>query len=88
VHWLYPFGKDDRKCFHNGPLTTGSPLEKYIQMVLFGLSGFLFLVKEITLEHVFSLEGMITIVIIVGVGFYLYKTFARVIKRAIRRVGL
>jgi len=88
VHWLYPLGKDDRKYFHKGPLTTGSSLEKYVQMILFGLSGFLFFAKQMTLEDVFSLEGMITIVVIVGVGFYLYRTLARAIKREIRRIGL
>lgn len=88
VYWLYPLGKDERKYFCNGPLTTGFPIEKYVQMVLFGLSGFLFLAKQTTLEDVFSIEGMITIVVIVGVGVYLYRTFARVIKRAIRGAGL
>jgi membrane-bound metal-dependent hydrolase YbcI (DUF457 family) len=87
VYWLYPLGKG-QKFFHSGPLTTGSPVEKYIQMVLFSLSGFLFLVKQITIENVFSLQGIITMIVIVGVGFYLYKTFAKVIKRAIRRIGL
>jgi membrane-bound metal-dependent hydrolase YbcI (DUF457 family) len=92
VFWLYPLGKDSRKYFLNGPLSMDKPtsvaIEKYVQILLFAAAGFLFMVKEIALESIFSLEGMITIVVLIGVGFYLFKVFAKSVKRAIRRISL
>jgi len=92
VFWLYPLGKNGGKYFRNGPLNMSNPtsitFEKYIQIILFASSGFLFIVKEITLENIFSFEGIITIIVLICVGFYLYKTIAKSVKRIIRRVGL
>jgi len=92
VFWLYPLGKDSQKYFLNGPLSMDKPtsvtIEKYVQVILFASAGFLFMVKEITLENIFSLEGIITIVVLIGVGLYLYKMLAKSLKRIIRRIGL
>jgi len=92
VFWLYPLGKDNRKYFLSGPLSMDKPtsvtIEKYVQILLFALAGFLFMIKEITLENIFSLEGTITIVVLICTGFYLYKVLAKSLKRIIRRIGL
>lgn len=63
-------------------------IEKYVQIILFASAGLLFLIKEIAIENLFSLEGIITIAIIISVGFYSYKVLAESIKRIIRRIGL
>ncbi|MGB9713886.1 MAG: metal-dependent hydrolase [Candidatus Bathyarchaeales archaeon] len=92
VFWLYPLGKDNKKYFLNGPLNMDKPIaitiEKYVQIILFASAGLLFLIKEIAIENLFSLEGIITIAIIISVGFYSYKVLAESIKRIIRRIGL
>jgi membrane-bound metal-dependent hydrolase YbcI (DUF457 family) len=92
VFWLYPLGRNERKYYCNGPLNMSKPtaitIEKYLQIILFALSGFLFLVRDITLEKLFSLEGIITILVLILVGFYLYERIGRSIVRIIRRMGL
>jgi membrane-bound metal-dependent hydrolase YbcI (DUF457 family) len=92
VFWLYPLGKGDGKYFRKGPLNMDKPsaitIEKYVQIVLFASAGFLFLVKEIRIENIFSLEGIITVAVVISVGLYLYKVLAKSIKRIIRRIGL
>jgi len=68
--------------------TKAVKVEKYLQIALFTLSGVLFLIKEITLKNIFSIEGVITIAVILAVGFYLYKTLGKTIKHIIRKTGL
>lgn len=62
-------------------------IEKYLQIILFALSGFLFLVRDITLEKLFSLEGIITILVLILAGFYLYERIRNSIVRIIRRMA-
>jgi len=92
VYWLYPLGKESEKFHLRGSFsmseTKAVKVEKYLQIALFTLSGFLFLIKEITLKNIFSIEGVITIAVILAVGFYLYKTLGKTIKRIIRKTGL
>lgn len=92
VYWLYPLGRKSGKYFLNGSLSMNTPtaikVEKYLQITFFTLSGFLFIVKEITLENIFSMEGIITIAVILAVGFYLYKALGKTLKRIIREMGL
>ena len=90
VYWLYPIGKESGKYHLRGPLSmekTGK-IEAYLQIVLFALSGFLFIVKHTKIENIFSIEGIITIIVILTVGFYLYKTLAKTVKRIIRSLKL
>jgi len=68
--------------------TKTSKIEEYLQIIFFALSGFLFIIKYATIENIFSIEGIITITVILTVGFYLYKTLAKAVKRIIRRLGL
>jgi uncharacterized membrane protein len=92
VYWLYPIGKESEKYHLKGSFsmseTKTTKVEDYLQALFFALSGFLFFIKQTPLESIFSIEGMITIAIIFGVGFYLYKTLAKTIKRIIRRLSL
>jgi hypothetical protein len=92
VYWLYPVGKGSEKYHAKGSFsmseTKANKVEGYLQITLFALSGFLFLIKQIPLENIFSIEGLITIAIIFGVGLYLYKTLGKTIIRIIRRLGL
>ena len=87
VYWFYPLGKENERYHLHGRISTGTPIENYIQIVFFVLSGFLFLSKEIAVD-VFSLEGIMTATILLVAGFYIYKTLAKSIKRVIRRIGL
>ena len=91
VYWLYPIGRKTERFHVKGSLNMSRPetakIEGYIQTVLFTLTGFLFLVKQIEID-VFSMEGMITLAVMLAVGFYLFKTLGKVIKRTIRRMGL
>jgi uncharacterized membrane protein len=92
VYWLYPIGRESGKYHFKGSFsmseTKAHKTEGYLQIILFALSGFLFLIKQTTLENIFSIEGIITIAIILGVGFYLYQTFGKTLKRIIRKLGL
>jgi len=92
VYWLYPIGKESEKYHLKGSFsmseTKATKIEKYLQIIFFTLSGFLFIVKHITLENIFSIEGVITIAILLAVGFYLYKTLGKSIKHIIRKIGL
>jgi hypothetical protein len=92
VYWLYPIGKESEKHHLKGSFsmseTKATKVEEYLQIIFFALSGFLFLIKQTPLENIFSIEGLMTIAIIFGVGFYLYKTLGKTIKRIIRRLGL
>jgi uncharacterized membrane protein len=92
VYWLYPIGRKSEKYHLKGSFsmseTKTDKMEEYLQALFFALAGFLFMIKYVTLENIFSLEGIITIAIILGVGFYLYKTLGKTIKRTIRRLGL
>jgi hypothetical protein len=92
VYWLYPIGKENEKYHLKGSFSISeakaTKVEEYLQIIFFALSGFLFLIKQTSLENIFSVEGLITIAIIFGVGFYLYKTLGKTIKRIIRRLGL
>jgi membrane-bound metal-dependent hydrolase YbcI (DUF457 family) len=92
VYWLYPIGKENEKYHLKGSFSMSeakaTKVEEYLQIIFFALSGFLFLIKQTSLENIFSVEGLITIAIIFGVGFYLYKTLGKTIKRIIRRLGL
>jgi len=92
VYWLYPIGKESEKYRLKGSFsmseTKATKIEKYLQIIFFTLSGFLFIVKHITLENIFSIEGVITIAILLAVGFYLYKTLGKSIKHIIRKIGL
>jgi len=91
VYWLYPIGRKTERFHVKGSLSMSRPetakIEGYIQIVLFTLTGFLFLVKQIEID-VFSMEGLITLAVMLAVGFYLFKTLGKVIKRTIRRMGL
>jgi uncharacterized membrane protein len=92
VYWLYPIGKENEKYHLKGSFSMSeakaNKVEEYLQIISFALSGFLFLIKQTSLENIFSVEGLITIAIIFGVGLYLYKTLGKTIKRIIRRLGL
>jgi len=92
VYWLYPIGKESGKYHLKGPLSMSmektSKIETYLQIVLFTLSGFLFIIKYTKIENILSIEGIITIIVTLAVGFYLYKTLAKTIKRIIRRLKL
>jgi len=92
VYWLYPIGKGNEKYHFKGSFsmseTKANKIEEYLQIIFFALSGFLFLIKQTPLENIFSIEGLITIAILFGVGLYLYKTLGKTIKRIIRRLGL
>jgi len=91
VYWLYPIGRKTGRFHVKGSLSMSRPetakIEGYIQIVLFTLTGFLFLVKQMEID-VFSMEGLITLAVMLAVGFYLFKTLGKVIKRTIRRMGL
>ena len=92
VYWLYPIGRGNEKYHVKGSFsmseTKANKVEGYLQITLFALSGFLFLIKQIPLENIFSIEGLITIAILFGAGLYLYKTLGKTVKRIIRRLGL
>jgi membrane-bound metal-dependent hydrolase YbcI (DUF457 family) len=92
VYWLYPIGRKSEKYHVKGSFsmteTKADKVEGYTQAIFFALAGFLFIIKYITLENVLSVEGIITIAIAFAVGFYLFQTFGKTIKRTIRRLGL
>ncbi|MEM2995516.1 MAG: metal-dependent hydrolase [Candidatus Bathyarchaeia archaeon] len=92
VYWFYPMGKDSEKYHLKGSFSMSemkaNKIEEILQALFFALAGFLFLIKYVTLENIFSFEGIITIAILFGVGFYLYQTLGKTIKRIIRRLGL
>lgn len=90
VYWLYPIGMSSGKYRLKGPFSMSrtETLEKYLQVVFLTSSGFLFLVKQVTLIDIFSLEGIIIIGVLLIVGYYLYKTFGKILERIIRGLGL
>ena len=85
VYWLWPLGKDEKKYYHNGSISTGTTIEKYIQMALFTISGFLFFAKQVTFTDIFSIQGVIMVAVVIYVGYIFYDKLAKSIKRTIRK---
>lgn len=92
VYWLYPIGRRNERYHLKGSFsmseTKANKSEGYLQIILFALSGFLFLIKQTPITDIFSMEGIITIAILLCVGFYLYRVFGKTLKHIIRKLGL
>jgi membrane-bound metal-dependent hydrolase YbcI (DUF457 family) len=87
VRWLYPY---EEKMYFYGPLNMSDPserhLENIIQSILFSVTGFLFLTKDIRINY-FSLEGLIVLIFLTGMGYVLMRKFDNALIRIIRKLG-
>lgn len=90
ISWLYPYGYE-KKFYFKGPLNMSNEsernTEKKITIELVSISGFLFLFKSVSV-NIFSLEGVITILILIFVGYMLFKNFDKIIKKIIRNFNI
>ena len=86
ISWLYPYGYK-QKLYFSGHFVTGSDKEKIIQIILLIASGFMFVSKGMLID-IFSLEGIISLVVIVAVGYALMQNFSRMIVKAIRNLNI
>jgi membrane-bound metal-dependent hydrolase YbcI (DUF457 family) len=91
VWWLYPYGFDEKKFYHNYKYSmTGESQKGYetiFQGILFGIAGFMFLSRGISI-NLFSLEGIITVGVLVFVGYIVMKKIDVMLAKTIRNSGL
>jgi len=90
VSWLFPYGFE-RKFFFRGPLNMSDEgerkLERLLQGILFTISGILFFLKTVTID-MSSLQGIITLVVIIACGYIIMKKFGKAIQTVIRRMKI
>jgi membrane-bound metal-dependent hydrolase YbcI (DUF457 family) len=93
VYWFWPYGDEkyfgqQKKYWTGWILNMSDPnenkIERIIQISVLAASGFLFLIKGISI-NVFSYEGLISIGIFIFVGYILMKKFRNIIVDLIRR---
>lgn len=95
VHWLWPYGKDEsnnfKKGYLKGPLNmdldSEKKLESRIKYVLLAVAGFLFLAAGLVID-IFSLSGVIIVIVLLAVGYVLLKKFDDMITTIIRKLGI
>jgi len=87
VSWLYPYGYEN-KFYIKGPLNMSDEnerrTERILQKILFAIAGFLFLIKSVSI-NLFSMDGFITIGVLIFVGYAIMKNFGKIIQRTIRQ---
>lgn len=96
VYWLWPYGDEKRggqkKYWTGWKLNMSDPnenkIERIIQIVALAISGFIFLAKDFAFGNIFSLNGLITIVILLFAGYILMKQFRSAIVKIIRRLKI
>ncbi|MFO7872116.1 MAG: metal-dependent hydrolase [Candidatus Undinarchaeales archaeon] len=87
IHWFWPIGKHSNFAHFKGPLSTGSNIEKVIQIIFFTVTGFLFLIKTTSIKG-FSAENVVIILVLLYVGYLLMNKFGKEIKKIIRDIGI
>lgn len=91
IRWIYPLGEKGGKFHISGPFSMSDKnnrrREKIIQSVLFGLTGFLFLIKQIEIKP-FSTEGLISLGTLLLVGYMMMKLFDKTLEKIIKTLNL
>ncbi|MFH1623039.1 MAG: metal-dependent hydrolase [Candidatus Aenigmatarchaeota archaeon] len=91
VYWLWPIGDDgsnEGKYHLKWKINTGDKFsQKLIQSILFGVTGFLFLSKDFQI-NIFSMEGLISIVVLIAISYVLVEKLVNAIARFINKLGL
>mgnify|MGYP000076499518 CR=1 FL=1 len=91
VYWLYPLGRQNEKFHMKGPLSMSTKkadkIEAFLQTIFFTCSGFIFFQKNMAIE-IFSMQGAITVIVLLIAGYSLFKTLGKVVERTIREAKL
>jgi inner membrane protein len=94
VYWLWPIGKPSDDGSYEGKyhlkweISTGNEtIQRIIQSILFGASGFLFFSKSVQI-NLFSLEGMISLVFLIFIGYVFVQKMSNVVVNFIRKLRI